>query len=556
MKQRLFLGIAVLFLCALIATVAAPALSKSLLERPKPTPGVLADRVSMAMRGMPASASERAMLESGEATILTLADEYRKTAAFEDRMTHFWLEQLAIPSRLSLQDTKVTIPVTNAELTLRQAIDRPDGNHPFVKRMVYLNKPKAAGCSARLQVIPQLLNPPTQQQYQNTVASCANASLEPAAKKAACDNVIQFDARKRQFDRFKEVHHCPCGSEIEVNPYWNPTSKIKACPSVVKAIRISNAFLPGTHPVNELCGERLQNCQPFDPNHMAVASRFTEDVDMNPLPMPGGSYFADVAQGATEEPGRIVAAIVAERSDFRRVLTDTRTRLNGAMETFFLSPVGQFLLSQMPPNTFRSGPSRGWLINANAGLRKSFRWVERGPGHGGVMTTWAFHQFTNGYRAKANRVYEAFLCQRFVIPPGTVESNIDSDDLLVRQPCASCHQHIEPMGGFFAHWPKEGTNFSYRISEMNQEAKGKFLVGSTWREDKDTAGLGRVISGDPRFAECAAQRAFEFVMGRGPTEVEAAGTVQKAATLFAEGFDFMAALSTVLDSESFRGPTQ
>jgi hypothetical protein len=274
---------------------------------------------------------------------------------------------------------------------------------------------------------------------------------------------------------------------------------------------------------------------------------------MNPLPMPSGGYLSDLALGATEEPGRIIAAIVSEGSDFRKVLTDTRTRLNGAMESFYLSRTGQALLKQLPPGTFRDGPNGPFRLDSGAGMRKDFRWVDRGTGHAGIMTTWAFQQFTNGYRAKANRVYEAFLCRRFVIPPGTIDANTDSDDLLVRQPCANCHQLLEPMGAFFNNWALEGTNYLYR---GDYQPYGKFMVGDTWQSGTDTQGLGKIIGDDPRFAECASARAFEFVMGRSPNPFERSQVVSQTVAKFSERFDFMAALITVLNSDSFRGPQQ
>jgi hypothetical protein len=520
------------------------------LARPEPVPEVLADRISMAMRGLPASSLEREQLAAGTATPESLVERYSTEKSFENLMTLFWLNKMGIESRVSFGDTQIVLTGQNTKTALANTLRQTSRDHGVI-RVVFLNQSQISGCSARLEMVYTRPAPPPQTEIDRAELGCNDMTLSEATRAQRCRVLATLRERVEHYRRFTKVHKCECGTEISVNPYWDPSQTLKACPGVVSSIHLDDADKVPQPTPKELCGAALQRCQPYDPTITPEARFF--GIETSPQRMPQGSYLADVTQGVTEEPGRIISTIIAERGDFRNILTETKTRLTGPMESFFLSNVGRSLLNQLPPGTFRQGTDGPWNLDPGAGMRKTHRWVERGAGHAGVMTTWAFQQFTNGYRAKANRVYEAFLCQRFVIPPGVIESNVESDDLLVRQPCASCHVHLEPMASFFRRWEIEGVNYAY---DASRSADGRFLVSGEWKNGKDARDLGEIVSNDPRFAECAAHRAFEFMMNRGPTEFERQRLLASITRSFNSGIDFLSALMAIVGSDSFRGGAQ
>lgn len=537
-------------LFGLLAALSIHAQAQNTISRPQPIPEVLADRVSMAMRGLPASAEDRAKFAAGEINLEALVEQYSKDPKFQNVLTHFWLDQLKITNRISFTDTQITLPgAPNATSIAAQLRNRDQRNHPNIERVVYLNQPKDSSCVPRLQVFPTTNLPPSQNEYQNVKARTTNPNLSATERERAAITLGEFDERIEQYRRFEKVHNCACNTVVDVKPFWDSSLTLKACPSVISAIKVPDADKVPPPSPGELCGKNLENCNPYDSVISPISvNGFPAHLDMNPLPMPSGSYTALLAQAVTEEPGRLIAAIVAERSDFRKVLTDSRTRINGPVETFYQTRIGKALLAQLPPNTFKNSSNGGLTLGQPGSMNTSYKWVDRGPEHAGVLTTWAFHQFTNGYRAKANRVYEAFLCRRFVIPPGITESETHSNDLLVRQPCASCHVHLEPMGDFFKKWEIEGVNYAYTPARGSD---GKFSVNNSWVSGTDPKGLGEIVGNDPRFAECTATRAFEFVMGRGPTDFEKKELITSIQNSFSQKIDFVSAIASVVASGSF-----
>ena len=117
-----------------------------------------------------------------------------------------------------------------------------------------------------------------------------------------------------------------------------------------------------------------------------------------------------------------------------------------------------------PNNEYPEGRSE--YKQANAGNENLF-WVARGDKHAGIISTPAFQMITNGYRAKANRVYEAFTCNKFSVPIGSIPDSEDSNpDLTQREYCSHCHKALEPMADFFKKWPDMGQgSYAYNKDE-------------------------------------------------------------------------------------------
>lgn len=484
-------------------------------------PSRLADRLSIVLRGVPASKEEREQLASGTTTMNALSEKYRQDQRFAERLAQFWLGVLKADSPFDFAMVE-----NEMDVSLRTRL-QPTFGAANSKALIFRGSP---GCSEpRFEIY--MIGQTTQQAVDAQKSRCT--ALPAGSEKQSCENVLtELEGDLLRTNTFRARHDCDCSSSknaVDVAPWWNPEGKVKVCESVV---------------VDSICGANLQNCMPLDSR--IVARRV--DGFLSPLSHDGNRFFDEVLTGLTLEPGMLIAKTVQEGRDYRTVLTTTQTVLPGAVETFLLSGKGSSLQTQSAGNF-----SNGSGLVGNQSTRKSWRWVERGGKNAGVLTTPQFHQVTNGYRAKANRTYESFLCRQFVIPPGVTDSNPEELDLTKRQPCASCHIDLEPMGNMFKRWPEVGTNFLY---SGNLNASGGFRVmpSGKFETGSDVPDLAAILVKDDRFAECAVQRAYEFLVGRAPDEYDFQNTIPKWKTMLVQnGFKLWPVMQEIVRSVHFQG---
>lgn len=360
-------------------------------------------------------------------------------------------------------------------------------------------------------------------------AQCQAMPDEPAAPKAACINrwnTYETTGRPAQLARLDSTE-CACGTEISVRPWWNPGVSMKACQEAVTK-----------------CGTDLGACEVLDTRLDPRLALRGYRTNYN-----GSTFYGtDVIEALTTEPGRIVAKNIIEGADFRSVLTSQATYLNGAAEHFLSGP-GSLLVRNGPPNSYKLASGQSSLIS-NQPSRRTYRRVERGNGHAGILTTPMFQQVTNGYRAKANRIYEGFLCKRFVIGANLPPSPSNVTDLELREPCAQCHRILEPMGRYLSRWELEGVNYLYSAS---RNANGAFGGHS----GTDAAGLGTAVGLQGDFESCAVQRAFEIAMGRELSAPEAQHLLPELTSIFRQnGRKLWPVLKAIVASPNFKGAFQ
>lgn len=139
-------------------------------------------------------------------------------------------------------------------------------------------------------------------------------------------------------------------------------------------------------------------------------------------------------------------------------------------------------------------------------------WVERTNKHSGILSTYAFQTMNNGHRAKANRIFEAFTCSKFIVPSGILPDPSDANpDLRKRHYCSSCHRSLEPMAAFFNGWPRLGkTHYEFASYIGDENTRGIF----DGKIANGLKGFGKLISENSNFASCAVSRTFEFITGR------------------------------------------
>src|SRR5262249_21684828 len=86
--------------------------------------------------------------------------------------------------------------------------------------------------------------------------------------------------------------------------------------------------------------------------------------------------------------------------------------------------------------------------------------VDRLTRHAGVLTMPAYLLKFQSNRGRANRFYNAFMCQHFEAPPGGLPAATDEcnsePDLTERCGCKYCHVAVEPAASHWGRWAEAG----------------------------------------------------------------------------------------------------
>jgi hypothetical protein len=305
---------------------------------------------------------------------------------------------------------------------------------------------------------------------------------------------------------------CSCADTKLVAPYWDPASPVKTCADV---------------DAEAYCGANFKYCYP-----------------------PGGKYSNDLKFAATMEPGMMAAKIVTDDLSWDELLTTTKGVVNGPMADF-IRRFGDVYLAFLPEGSYPSRQTDPLFVNADSTADKQWSWVERGPSHSGILTTAAFHRSTNGWRAKANRSLQVFLCREFVASDASVPEPSDEPDLTKKPYCKQCHIILEPMAQFFAKWPNVGNNNNYFYDRENPEqAAGSFngVAGV------GTSDFARILVQMDDYNTCAVKRAFKFATGRAMSRIEAQTMLRPLTDRFvANGKKLFPVIKAVLTSPAFTG---
>jgi hypothetical protein len=290
------------------------------------------------------------------------------------------------------------------------------------------------------------------------------------------------------WDLFQQ-YDLECGAGgIIMKPWWDPDM-------VTSHARYRNA--PGYRVppmIAKACGENLKLCDLRN-----ATSSYT--------------FWDEISRGMTMEAPYIISHTVAEDRPFAEVLTTDRTILTGSYGYFMATNRGANLWENFPGGKYPDAANAAFT--ASSPHDQKHYWVKRSAEHAGILTTPVFQLLTNGRRAKANKVYETFLCRKFAVPDGAKPDPADANpDLTQRTYCSYCHKSLEPMAAFFNRWPVTGVN-NY-LYEESEDDRGMF-AGQTGSGAK---GLAAIVVGSDDFRDCSVKRAFEFINRRKMTTIE------------------------------------
>lgn len=368
------------------------------------------DRLALALVGSPATPAQKASLPADRKGLETLAEELRRTPAFQQRLADFWLQILKISA--NVEPYSLMTDPTNAHSTY--AVEtRGNGTLPMHEYMSFYFQRGIIHHDKKCQGRP-------------LVTTWCYGDRQP------CHSEVGTAT--------------PCEKTVVVTPYYNSDLEF-----AVPAMLLQEDF----------CGKSLEKC-------------FPTDIRRDPIHggtfVKGDHFETDIVGGFTREPGELIAKVVADGRPWKDTLTGTQSVLNGS-QVATLKKWNKVITAVSPPGTYRKTATDPSLtLPALASNDRAYAWVERGPLHAGILSTLAFQRTNNGWRAKANRAREALLCRKYVAPAGAKQIPSDEANLAKRPYCSSCHVSIEPMSQFFGRWPKSGTNYAYDASDKVNDA--------------------------------------------------------------------------------------
>ncbi len=354
-----------------------------------------------------------------------------------------------------------------------------------------------------------------------------------------------------------------------VEPYWDPDTPLKVCAfeaqtRAVTAIGTDCATTAAFSDPACGCGPNLSWCG-LSSVHDAVVEAMSDEVDH-----------------------RVRANVLEDRS-WLDLLTGSSGFVNGPMVDFYQHRRGlpSGVRFTEAPLDVDALPDLEWTEDGT--------WVEvdLGPQHSGVLTSPAFLlRFQTG-RARANRFYNAFLCQPFQPPEGGipyVDDAAPSLDLSTRDGCKYCHALLEPSAAYWGRWAQGGAGYldpgefpAYSEScfqcatglvDCSEECTTSYLTSSLSGEQDEYLGWlnayvfleerhqANVEHGpellveqgvaDGRVPRCAAEQAATWLLGRPVEPEDDAWLDALAADFVGSDYSWRSLVKAVVTSETYR----
>ncbi|MFT7582204.1 MAG: hypothetical protein ACI9MR_003886 [Myxococcota bacterium] len=244
---------------------------------------------------------------------------------------------------------------------------------------------------------------------------------------------------------------------IWVNPFWAPDTQIKVCgldaqDAATSPTGTDCATVEGLSDVGCGCGPNMRRCT------TTAAERL-------------------VRTALAEEIEHRIRDVVERDASYLELLTGDKAYFNGPLvhywkyQTAFprmaVSPA-PIPLERLPDLEFTDVDT--WVA------------VEMGPQHSGILTSTAYLLRFQTNRARANRFFNAFVCQPFNAPSGGVpvadEAAQTEPDLQVRHGCEYCHALLEPAASHWGRWGERGATYLSPIDHPPFDAECELCATS------------------------------------------------------------------------------
>jgi len=225
---------------------------------------------------------------------------------------------------------------------------------------------------------------------------------------------------------------------VWVRPYWDPDYDYQVCAFDAQEAETSplgtrcDTSAGFTDPACG-CGEDLQWCSVYYAEDEITAA-MSRDIDLR------------------------VRQLVLDDRPYTELLTGRTAFVNGPLVHFYRHltqvPAG-VRLTQSPVNAEE-------LPDLPADDVETFVEVSLPEGHAGVLTAPGFLLRFQTNRARANRYFNAFLCQPFQPPDSGIAidpNQRQTVDLTTRPGCDYCHALLEPAAAHWGRWTEQGAGY-------------------------------------------------------------------------------------------------
>lgn len=225
---------------------------------------------------------------------------------------------------------------------------------------------------------------------------------------------------------------------VWVEPYWAPGTEVKVCAMEARAAAVGDNGVP-CDTIGGLgsgacgCGPNLRHCMSVEAAGQIMPAIRGQMMEM-------------------------VQQVIDEDRPYTDILTDPVEMLNGPLIHYYRYQ------AQMSTDPFIQTPQVAYERLPDVPFTDlTWRPVERPAPHAGVLTSMAYLlRFQTG-RARANRFFNAFLCEPFQAPPEGLPSPNDpcseEPDLRRRCGCNYCHSGLEPASGYWGRFAEAGTHY-------------------------------------------------------------------------------------------------
>ncbi|MCA9538875.1 MAG: hypothetical protein KC620_08300, partial [Myxococcales bacterium] len=226
---------------------------------------------------------------------------------------------------------------------------------------------------------------------------------------------------------------------VEVAPYWDPTTSLKVCAFDAQEAEFSpegtdcrtNA---GDNDTGCGCGPELRYCT-------------------------FGNVDLAINRGMRDALDRLLFDLFRRDAPYTELFTTRKAFINGPLAYFwtYLTRRNRGLLFEPKAVDMATVPEMHYYQEGT--------WVEvtLPPEHAGILTRPAFLLRFQTNRARANRFYDAFLCQPFNPPDGGLpvadEAAARDPDLQLRAGCKYCHSLLEPAAAHWGRWTEQGIGY-------------------------------------------------------------------------------------------------
>ena len=358
---------------------------------------------------------------------------------------------------------------------------------------------------------------------------------------------------------------------VEVNPYWLPEGEmIKVCAFDAQETSVSSTGTVcnrrGANNDAECgCGPNLTWCAVNESNRAVTASM-------------------------TESLSRFVQSVFERHEPYSALFDSRRGFMNGPLSHFY-----RYMTDITAGVTFEPLP-----VNLDLTPEIHFLdadgWTEYllPEAHAGLLTHPAFLLRFQTNRARANRFYDAFLCDGFQAPEGGLPVADTGDalnpDLQQRTGCQYCHARLEPAAAHWGRWSEQGVGYldaenfpqersdCVRCAQSNQgcnaECRNFYHISSLSPEDFPYLGQlhayrfldenkhENVTQGPKRLAyhgiesnrlpHCIAGRTAEWLLGRSISNDEEDWLAQITREFVWSDLNFRALVKSIVSSQTYR----